>query len=116
MAPQGSLAVLVAAGSVALKRPAESVPHPAAPIRTAEFFAGIGLVRAALEPVGVEVVWANDIERAKRDLYAANHDGEHFHLGDVRDVRGSALPPGLELATSSFPCVDLSLGPRVGNR
>jgi DNA (cytosine-5)-methyltransferase 1 len=77
--------------------------------RVAEFFAGIGLVRAALEPLGADVVWANDIEPAKRRVYAENHDAEHFHLGDVRDVRGADLPPRLDLATSSFPCVDLSL-------
>ncbi|MEU0155895.1 DNA cytosine methyltransferase [Micromonospora fulviviridis] len=82
-------------------------------IRAAEFFAGIGLVREALEPLGVEVVWANDIEKAKRDAYSANHDATHFQLGDVRSVGASHLPPNVELATSSFPCVDLSL---AGNR
>lgn len=82
-------------------------------VRTAEFFAGIGLVRAALEPLGFQVVWANDIERAKRDVYAANHDAREFHLGDIRNVTSRQLPAGLELATSSFPCVDLSL---AGNR
>jgi DNA (cytosine-5)-methyltransferase 1 len=85
----------------------------AGPIRTAEFFAGIGLVRAALEPLGVDVVWANDIEKAKREVYAANHDASDFHLGDIREVAARQLPPDLELATSSFPCVDLSL---AGNR
>ncbi|MER7167297.1 DNA (cytosine-5-)-methyltransferase [Micromonospora sp. NPDC000207] len=82
-------------------------------IRAAEFFAGIGLVREALEPLGVEVVWANDIEKAKRDAYAANHDAAHFQLEDVREVRAIHLPPNVELATSSFPCIDLSL---AGNR
>ncbi|WP_375477589.1 DNA cytosine methyltransferase [uncultured Jatrophihabitans sp.] len=81
--------------------------------RTLEFFAGIGLVRAALEPLGARVVWANDIVSAKRDAYAANHDAAHFRLGDVRDVRAIELPADIELATSSFPCVDLSL---AGNR
>ena len=85
----------------------------AGPIRTAEFFAGIGLVRTALEPLGIDVVWANDIEKAKYDVYAANHDAGDFHLGDIRNVTVQQLPAGLELATSSFPCVDLSL---AGNR
>ncbi|WP_433687606.1 DNA cytosine methyltransferase [Micromonospora carbonacea] len=87
------------------------VAQPA--IRAAEFFAGIGLVRQALEPLGVQVVWANDIERAKRDAYAANHDASHFELADIRSVSASHLPRRIELATSSFPCVDLSL---AGNR
>lgn len=82
--------------------------------RAAEFFAGIGLVRLALEPEGFDVVWANDIEASKRDLYAANFDASHFVLGDVRRVRGREVPD-VDVATASFPCVDLSLaGSRAG--
>lgn len=80
--------------------------------RAAEFFAGIGLVRRALEDVGFSVVFANDIEAAKRDMYAANFDASHFVCGDVRDVRGDDVPD-IDLATASFPCTDLSL---AGNR
>jgi DNA (cytosine-5)-methyltransferase 1 len=81
----------------------------------AEYFAGIGLMAAALEPRGFEVKWANDIEGAKRDLYVANRpaSAERFHLGDVRVVTGGDLPTAVELATASFPCIDLSL---AGNR
>ncbi|MFG2166961.1 DNA cytosine methyltransferase [Micromonospora chersina] len=89
-----------------------------APIRAAEFFAGIGLVRTALERVKgaqVQVVWANDIKQAKFDAYAANFpDAEdHFIVRDIRKVEAPDLPTGIELATSSFPCIDLSL---AGNR
>ena len=38
----------------------------------AEFFAGIGLVGMALEKAGCRVVFANDNDEKKRDLYAAN--------------------------------------------
>lgn len=80
--------------------------------RAAEFFAGIGLMRAGLEQAGIETVWANDIEPAKRDLYVANFGDGEFVLSDVRDVDGSDLPD-VEIATASFPCTDLSL---AGNR
>jgi DNA (cytosine-5)-methyltransferase 1 len=83
-----------------------------APPRAAEFFAGIGLVRSALEDAGFAVVFANDIEAKKRDMYAANFDAADFVCGDVRDVGGSSVPD-IELATASFPCTDLSL---AGNR
>jgi DNA (cytosine-5)-methyltransferase 1 len=79
----------------------------------AEFFAGIGLVRTALEPLGFHAAWANDIEKAKYDQYAANHSADHFCVGDIRDVHADELPLGIELATSSFPCIDVSL---AGNR
>ena len=79
----------------------------------AEFFAGIGLVREALQPLGFQHMWANDIEPMKRAHYVANHSPEGFLLGDVSDVHADQLPHDLELATSSFPCIDLSL---AGNR
>lgn len=87
---------------------------PDRPIATAEFFVGIGLMAAALEPRGFDVQWANDIERAKYDLYIANrpHAIDAFKLADVRTVLGDDLPD-VELATASFPCIDLSL---AGNR
>jgi DNA (cytosine-5)-methyltransferase 1 len=81
-------------------------------LRVAEFFAGIGLVRRAVEAEGFRVVFANDIEPSKASLYAANFDAAHFVLGDVRRVRGVNMPE-IDLATASFPCTDLSL---AGNR
>lgn len=79
----------------------------------AEFFAGIGLARLGLEAAGFSVVWANDVERAKRDMYVGHFRdprGAHtFALGDVASVSGADMPAGLAMAWASFPCVDLSL-------
>ena len=77
-----------------------------------EFFAGIGLVREALEASGWSCVYANDVDPKKRGLYVGRFGDEgHFHLGDVWEtpevvgrIGGRPL-----LATASFPCVDLSL-------
>lgn len=94
---------------------AQAVDTAVPDLKIGEFFAGIGLVAEALEPVGFSVAWANDIERQKHAMYVANRPsgGQHFHLGDVRGVSGPSLPRDLALATASFPCVDLSL---AGNR
>jgi DNA (cytosine-5)-methyltransferase 1 len=84
-------------------------------ITAAEFFAGIGLVRVGLESAGIDVVFANDIEASKHEMYAG-HFGEdassHFVVGDIGKVKGKDLP-GIDLAWASFPCTDLSL---AGNR
>ena len=83
-------------------------------LAVAEFFAGIGLMGAGLEPSGFEVVYANDIDEAKQAIFAANFDESIFDLGDVRDVKGVDVPD-IDLATASFPCTDLSLaGERRG--
>lgn len=93
------------------------VPPAPVPLRVAEFFAGIGLVRAGLERAGFEVVWANDYEASKQEMYAGNFgtDGHEFALGDVAEVSAESLPVDLALAWASFPCTDLSLaGGRKG--
>ena len=74
----------------------------------AEFFAGIGLVRKALELSGWKVSYANDISKTKRKMYAANFDARDFDLRDIREVKGTNVPT-VDVATASFPCIDLSL-------
>ncbi|MEX0775776.1 MAG: DNA cytosine methyltransferase [Phycisphaeraceae bacterium] len=74
----------------------------------AEFFAGIGLVRLALEQQGWQVVYANDIDPDKREMYAANFGDEHFHLGDIHKLDPDSVPD-CDLYTASFPCNDLSI-------
>lgn len=102
-----------AIGSLLLmSRASDSLPARGERPLAAEFFAGIGLVRAALEAAGVEVVFANDIERFKRDVYVANFGDADFVLDDVRNIDGEDVPD-VSIATASFPCTDLSL---AGNR
>lgn len=80
--------------------------------RVAEFFAGAGLVRMALEQVGCRVVFANDISPMKHAIYAANFDASDFRCCDIRDVHAESVPD-IDLATASFPCTDTSI---AGNR
>ena len=83
-------------------------------MKAAEFFAGMGLMRAGLERCGIETVFANDIDKTKAALYCENWGSCEFHLGDVCDLSGVQIPP-VDVATASFPCVDLSLaGYRAG--
>lgn len=84
----------------------------------AEFFAGIGLMRLGLEKQGWKVVFANDIDRAKFEMYAEHfdHARDHFLLGDIHQIDAASIPD-VTLATASFPCNDLSLaGSREGLR
>ncbi|WP_254910031.1 DNA cytosine methyltransferase [Micromonospora sp. NBS 11-29] len=87
-------------------------PDVASKPTAAEFFAGIGLVRLGLEQAGLSVVWSNDIEPAKQEMYEGHFgkdDGHVFKPGDVGKVKGSDMPSNLALAWASFPCTDLSL-------
>lgn len=88
-----------------------SSPH--APIRAAEFFAGIGLSRLGLEQAGIDVVWANEWADDKASMYRGHfEDADDLVVGDIAGVAGADVPD-VDIAWSSFPCTDLSL---AGNR
>jgi DNA (cytosine-5)-methyltransferase 1 len=74
----------------------------------AEFFAGIGLMRLALDRHGWQTVFANDIDKKKLDIYAQNFSTDSFRLEDINQLRGDDIP-SVTFATASFPCNDLSL-------
>jgi len=76
--------------------------------RAVEFFAGMGLMRAGLERVGIKTVFANDIDETKAKLYADNWGRAELHVGDIRALRGDDIPDA-DLVTASFPCTDMSL-------
>jgi len=86
------------------------------PRTAAEFFCGIGLVRMGLERSGWRVLFANDIDPQKREMYEAEFEKDRGALSheDVHLLRAEDVPT-VSLATASFPCNDLSLaGARDG--
>jgi DNA (cytosine-5)-methyltransferase 1 len=76
----------------------------------AEYFAGIGLVRMGLENCGWEVIFANDISEKKFEMYNAffPRSRRHYVIGDIFGLNPIKIPQ-TQLATCSFPCIDLSL-------
>ncbi|MBI2682326.1 MAG: DNA (cytosine-5-)-methyltransferase [Acidobacteriales bacterium] len=81
-------------------------------MRAAEFFSGIGLVRMALENERWQVVFANDNDEKKFAMYQGNFGGTDFRHCDIQDITSESVPK-VDLATASFPCIDVSL---AGNR
>lgn len=92
-------------------------PMSLAPQKTFyEFFAGIGLMRMALERQGWTASGANDNDPKKFRMYTAQFEGteQMFNLMDIHNLRAKNIP-SCALATASFPCNDLSLaGSREG--
>ncbi|MGD9693505.1 MAG: DNA cytosine methyltransferase [Phycisphaerales bacterium] len=98
--------------------PADAPPNPTTPRTAAEFFAGMGLVRRALESLDspFKTLYANDIDPLKHRLYAASFPdaSDVLDTRDIHHVRASDIPP-CDLWSASFPCTDLSLaGARAG--
>jgi DNA (cytosine-5)-methyltransferase 1 len=81
-------------------------------LECAEFFAGIGLVRLALEHQGWRVIFANDIDPKKAEMYQHNWpDDDHLKVGDIHAIDAAEVP-NCTLFTASFPCNDLSIAGR----
>lgn len=81
-----------------------------------EFFAGIGLMRMGLEREEWSVIFANDIDKDKYEMYTGHFSDalSHFLLKDIHALSAADIPSAA-LATASFPCNDLSLaGMRKG--
>ena len=80
-----------------------------------EYFAGIGLVRLGLEQAGWKVIFANDFDDKKYEMYSAYfQDSEEHHVRDDIFALDPSTVPETFLATSSFPCIDLSLAGNQG--
>jgi len=74
----------------------------------AEFFAGGGMVSAALAG-GWNCVLANDIDPMKCAAYSANFPDHPMIPGDIRDLARDALDQAVDLYWASSPCQDFSL-------
>lgn len=75
----------------------------------AEFFAGIGLVRLALERHGWQIAFANDIDPDKAEMYRHNWPAnDHLAVSDIHELNTNDIPK-CDLFTASFPCNDLSI-------
>ncbi len=77
------------------------------PLNVVEFFSGIGLIHEALRPLGWRVVLANDNSVKKAASYRANFPDTPLSGEDVRLLDVSGVGP-VQVATASFPCIDLS--------
>ena len=78
-------------------------------IQAAEFFAGHGpYAKTGLESAGIGTAFANDIDDTKATIYRDNWGADELDVNDIRALTGNDIP-NVDLATASFPCVDLSL-------
>jgi len=80
--------------------------------KMAEFFAGAGMVRAAMGDRW-QVVLANDIDARKCAAYGANWGDGALIEGDIAALDPGILRQPIDLYWASSPCQDLSL---AGNR
>ena len=112
---RNSLDKCVAITLKSIENASERAAFSALPDRSAvELFAGIGLVRLALDRSGWRTVFANDNDPQKFAMYSSNFGIEGFDQRSVHDLAPGDIPT-CGLITASFPRNDLSVaGAREG--
>ncbi|MCA2909087.1 MAG: DNA cytosine methyltransferase [Microcystis sp. M034S1] len=76
-------------------------------MRAIELFCGIGGFRIALDRIGIETVFANDISDKACEVYKSNFPGKVLVQKDLRSILSSEIPDH-ELLTAGFPCQPFS--------
>jgi DNA (cytosine-5)-methyltransferase 1 len=84
------------------------ISDPTARPKFAEFFAGGGMVHAALG-TRWDCALSNDIDPMKCAVYRENWGGDHLIQADVADVDPKRMHQSLDLIWASSPCQDFSL-------
>jgi DNA (cytosine-5)-methyltransferase 1 len=75
-------------------------------LKAIELFAGIGGFRIACEKLGIETIWANDIDKKACEVYRENFGENAIHEGDIRLLKDHI--PNHDILTAGFPCQPFS--------
>jgi DNA (cytosine-5)-methyltransferase 1 len=70
-------------------------------------FSGCGGSDYALQKLGYQIVWANDIWQTACDTYKENIDGSNIECGDIRDFRSFQTA---DLLVGCYPCQGYTQG------
>lgn len=94
-----------------LKYDLRSCFQPSAPtnertLRAVELFAGIGGFRLACDRLGIQTVWANDIDEKAVKVYSSNFGDREIVQGDINKVKAGI--PDHDILLAGFPCQPFS--------
>ncbi|MBT0726457.1 DNA cytosine methyltransferase [Rosenbergiella australiborealis] len=82
-------------------------------MKSVELFSGIGGFRIACDELGIETIWANDIDKNASKVYMNNYPDTNYINGDINECL-SAIPKH-DLLTGGFPCQPFSsAGKKLG--
>ena len=90
--------------------PSQSPTRPADTLKCADFFCGIGGFHEAACNLGLEVVFACDIDEQARRAYFANYNLQP--MGDIASISPEGVPDH-DLIFAGFPCQPFSI---IGQR
>lgn len=71
-------------------------------------FAGIGGIDLGFKKVGVNALWANEIDTYCAETFQANHKETNLIVGDICDLNAKDLPT-VDILAGGFPCQPFSI-------
>lgn len=82
-------------------------------MKAVELFAGIGGFRVACEAIGIDTIWANDIDPKASQVYRSRFGSAGFFEGDISGLIHNI--PDHDILTGGFPCQPFSsAGKKLG--
>jgi DNA (cytosine-5)-methyltransferase 1 len=76
-------------------------------LKAISLFSGCGGSDVALQKLGFEIIWANDVWKAACETYTDNLEHAKIECGDIRDVRSF---PHCDLLVGCYPCQGYTQG------
>lgn len=77
-------------------------------ITAVSLFAGVGGVCQGLKNAGINVIWANEIDKNACITYRANHKSTILIEGDINNIQTDQIPDS-DILTAGFPCQAFSI-------
>ena len=78
------------------------------PMKTIDFFAGIGGIRKGFEDAGFDPVFANDFDPQCKITYDPNSSNIKMTVGDIADIKSEDISP-YNFLLAGFPCQPFSI-------
>ena len=79
-----------------------------------DLFAGIGGFRTAIDNLGGECLFSNDIDKYAQQTYLANYGSAGYRFGDIQTIPAEEIPSH-DLLVGGFPCQPFSnAGLKIG--
>lgn len=77
-------------------------------LNVVSLFAGIGGICQGLKNAGMNIIWANEIDKMSCLTYAANHPNISLINDDINNIKTANIP-NCDVLTAGFPCQAFSI-------
>lgn len=77
--------------------------------KVASLFAGIGGICLGFKNAGMNIVWANEFDKAACITYRKNFGNDYLVEGDINSIEPDIIKDKIDILTAGFPCQAFSI-------